>query len=85
MSYWSFYCNYIRNKKVKGGILIGIISSTVIGLFTGDTIMPNSIVSMPPSIAPIAFKLDIMGALKLSLLGPAFSFMFVDLLIHLEL
>lgn len=74
-----FIAIILEIKKVKGGILIGIISSTVIGLFTGDTIMPNSIVSMPPSIAPIAFKLDIMGALKLSLLGPAFSFMFVDL------
>lgn len=66
-------------KRVKGGILIGIISSTVIGLFTGDTETPKAIISLPPSIEPVAFKLNIMDALKLSLLGPAFSFMFVDL------
>ncbi|MBC2851209.1 NCS2 family permease [Cetobacterium sp. 8H] len=74
-----FIAIILEIKKVKGGILIGIVTSTVIGFFTGDTLLPTSIVSMPPSIAPIAFKLDILSALKLSLLGPAFSFMFVDL------
>ncbi|WP_297598201.1 NCS2 family permease [uncultured Cetobacterium sp.] len=74
-----FIAVILEIKKVKGGILIGIVASTVIGFFTGDTLLPTSIVSIPPSIAPIAFKLDILSALKLSLLGPAFSFMFVDL------
>ncbi|MEG0068723.1 NCS2 family permease [Cetobacterium sp.] len=74
-----FIAIILEIKKVKGGILIGIVTSTVIGFFTGDTLLPTSVVSMPPSIAPIAFKLDILSALKLSLLGPAFSFMFVDL------
>ncbi|MGL6169405.1 MAG: NCS2 family permease [Fusobacteriaceae bacterium] len=66
-------------KKIKGGILIGIVITTILGMITGLVELPTSIVSIPPSIMPIAFKLDIMGALKLSLLGPIFSFMFVDL------
>lgn len=66
-------------RRVKGGILIGIVASTVIGMMTGHAEIPKEVISLPPSIAPIAFKLDILGALKLSLLGPAFSFMFVDL------
>ncbi len=66
-------------KQVKGGILIGIIISTILGFITGDLAMPASVVSLPPSIAPIAGKLDIAGAFKLSLIGPIFSFMFVDL------
>lgn len=74
-----FIAIVLEIKRVKGGILIGIISSTVIGLFTGDTETPKAIISLPPSIEPVAFKLNIMDALKLSLLGPAFSFMFVDL------
>nr|WP_307774921.1 NCS2 family permease [uncultured Cetobacterium sp.] len=74
-----FIAIVLEIRRVKGGILIGIVSATVIGLFTGDTTMPSAIMSTPPSIAPIAMKLDILGALKLSLLGPAFSFMFVDL------
>lgn len=74
-----FIAIILEIKKVKGGILIGIVSSTIIGFFTGDTKIPESIISFPPSITPIAFKLNILEALKLSLLGPAFSFMFVDL------
>ena len=66
-------------KGVKGGILIGIIATTVLGVVLGEVSLPKSFVSTPPSIAPIAFKLDIASALKISLIGPIFSFMFVDL------
>ncbi|MCS5421119.1 MULTISPECIES: NCS2 family permease [Psychrilyobacter] len=66
-------------KQVKGGILIGIVITTVLGMVLGYVELPNGIMSTPPSIAPIAFKLDILGALKLSMIGPIFSFMFVDL------
>lgn len=74
-----FVAVILEVRKVKGGILIGIIVSTVVGMLTGYAELPKEIISLPPSIAPIAFKLDILGALKLSLLGPIFSFMFVDL------
>ncbi len=66
-------------KKVKGGILIGIVITTVLGIIFGFVGLPDGFISTPPSIAPIAFKLDILGALKVSMIGPIFSFMFVDL------
>ncbi|MCK5780629.1 MAG: NCS2 family permease [Psychrilyobacter sp.] len=66
-------------RKVKGGILIGILVTTLIGMLFGLVQLPSAIISTPPSIAPIAFKLDILGALKISMIGPIFSFMFVDL------
>lgn len=66
-------------RQVKGGMLVGMVVTTVLGIIIGVVNLPTAIISMPPSIAPIAFKLDILGALKLSLLGPIFSFMFVDL------
>ncbi|MGL6064207.1 MAG: NCS2 family permease [Fusobacteriaceae bacterium] len=66
-------------RRVKGGILIGIVTTTILGMIFGVVTVPDSIVSLPPSIAPIAFKLDIIGALKPSLIGAIFSFMFVDL------
>lgn len=66
-------------RQIKGGILIGILACTVLGFLTGTVELPQQIVSLPPSIEPIAFKLDIKSALQLSLLGPVFSFMFVDL------
>ena len=49
------------------------------GIAIGDVAIPSKILSLPPSPAPILFKLDIMSAFKLSLIGPIFSFMFVDL------
>lgn len=65
--------------KIKGSILIGIVLATVLGIVFGEVNMPASAVSAPPSLAPIAFKLDIVAALQWGLIGAIFSFMFVDL------
>lgn len=66
-------------KKIKGGILFSILITTVLGIFLGMVELPKAIVSIPPSMAPVAFKLDILGALKWSLAGSIFSFLFIDL------
>ncbi|MCP4375177.1 MAG: NCS2 family permease [bacterium] len=65
-------------RKVRGAILIGIILVTLAAVFTGHAEV-SGVVSKPPSIAPIFLKLDILGAMRLSLIGAIFSFMFVDL------
>ena len=57
-------------KKMKGGILLGIIVTTILGIIIGDVSLPEKIISLPPSPAPIMFKLDILSAMKLSLIGP---------------
>ena len=66
-------------KRVPGGIFYGIIITTLIALFAGQINAPEAYVSLPPSIEPIFFKLDILSALSFSLIGAIFSFMFVDL------
>lgn len=66
-------------RKVPGAILIGILTVTGLGLATGDVKTPAAMLSMPPSLAPIAFKLDLGSALTYGLMGAIFSFMFVDL------
>jgi AGZA family xanthine/uracil permease-like MFS transporter len=66
-------------KKVRGAILLAILATAVLGMILGQSPPPTGIVSVPPSPAPIAFQLDILGALKLSLWSSIFSFMFVDL------
>lgn len=66
-------------RKVKGSILIGIAAATIAGTLLGEVSMPEAVCSVPPSLAPIAFKLDILGALQWGLIGAIFSFMFVDL------
>ena len=66
-------------RKVNGGILYGIILTTVVAFLFGEITLPETLVSTPPSIAPLLFQLDILSALQWSLLGVVFSFMFVDL------
>lgn len=66
-------------RRVPGAILIGILVTTLLGAAFGVVSMPEAIFSAPPSIAPIALELNVLGALKWSLFGAIFSFMFVDL------
>lgn len=66
-------------RKVKGSILIGILSTTLLAIFFGEVPLPGSFFSLPPSIMPTAFQLDISAALSWGLFGAIFSFMFVDL------
>ena len=76
----------LETFKVRGSILIGVVATTIAGMlldatavFPGLAPFPNGFISLPPSLAPIAFQLDILGALKFSLWASIFSFMFVDL------
>ena len=68
-------------KKVKGAILIGILASTIIGIFVGVTVIPEnfSVVSLPPSIEPIFFKFDFSQVFTLDMLIVLFTFLFVDM------
>lgn len=52
--------------NIRGHLLIGIAITTFIGIPMGITELPDSFFSLPDSMAPIAMKLDIMDALKLS-------------------
>lgn len=65
-------------RKVKGSILIAIIVTTIVGIPMGITQVPESFITMPPSIEPIAFKLDILGALKWSFFPLMFTFFVGD-------
>ena len=49
--------------KVKSAILLGILATTVIGLFNGVTSLPDlsSLDFIIPSLKPTLFKLDILG------------------------
>jgi AGZA family xanthine/uracil permease-like MFS transporter len=50
-------------RRVHGALVIGIIATTVGSIVAGITPLPASFVSLPPSLEPIMFKLDIAGAL----------------------
>jgi AGZA family xanthine/uracil permease-like MFS transporter len=58
--------------RVRGGILLGVAVTGILGYVFGLAEAPRALVAMPFSgqyhLAPIALKLDIAGALKLSFL-----------------
>lgn len=68
-------------RNVKGALLIGILTSTIIGLFVGVTVIPDDFqfVSLPPSIEPIFFKFDFSQILSFDMLIVLFTFLFVDM------
>jgi AGZA family xanthine/uracil permease-like MFS transporter len=64
--------------RVKGAILIGIIAVTILSfIFAGNKFA--GIVSVPPSIEPALFKLDISAALSFGLLNVVLVFFLVEL------
>ena len=66
-------------KNIKGGVLISIIVISIVGMCLGEVPMPDKLLSSPPSMTPLLFKLNVFGVMKVSLLGAIFSFMFIDL------
>ena len=66
-------------RDVKGAILIGIAVAAIAGAFLGVVSSPGGIVSLPPPVAPAAFKLDIAGAVSHNLFAVIFVFFFLDL------
>ncbi|MCR3955789.1 MAG: NCS2 family permease [Gudongella sp.] len=73
---------YLLSRKVNGAILMGIIATTIIGIPMGVTIIPEgfSIVSLPPSVADVAFKfVGFDEIFSMEMLVVVFTFLFVDI------
>lgn len=69
---------YVRN--VNGAILIGIVVATVFGIVLGDVTLPEgSIVSTPPSIAPIFVQFQWDDIFSFNMLVVVFTLLFVNL------
>ena len=78
--------------KVRGGILLGILITTVIGLFIKDSATGEAItqfahteggalkvVALPDSISPIFCKFEWGSILSWDMLAVVFTFLFVDM------
>ncbi len=63
---------FFLHRRVRGGILLGIAATAVIGYACGFGRFPSAVAAVPfvgkYSLGAIAFKLDIAGVLKLSFL-----------------
>ncbi len=66
--------------KVRGALLIGIFAVTLAGIPLGVTQLPSgALVSTPPSLAPIFWKLDFSQVFSMDMLIILFTFLFVDM------
>ena len=65
-------------RKVPGAIILGVMVVTVSAMLFGLDQF-QGLVSMPPDLAPTFMKLDIMGALDLTMVSIVISFLFVNL------
>ena len=66
-------------KKYKAALMLSIILTTGIAWTTGIAPMPQEFFSLPASMAPIAFKLDILSVLTLSMAPLIIIFLITDL------
>lgn len=73
--------SFLLIRKVKGALLIGIVATTLIGIPMGITIVPQNfnIFSLPPSLAPIAFKFEFSQIFTTKMVLVLFTFLFVDM------
>jgi adenine/guanine/hypoxanthine permease len=66
--------------KIKGALLIGIFAATIIGIPLGVTHLPEGfLITMPPSLAPIAFQFDFSQIFTFNMLIILLTFLFVDM------
>ena len=66
-------------RNVKGGLLWGILLTTLIGIPMGITVLPQeSLVQMPPSMKDVMFQFEWENVLTSDMLLVVFTFLFVD-------
>jgi AGZA family xanthine/uracil permease-like MFS transporter len=76
---------FLENRKTPGSLLIGIIVTTLTAVAHGRLWPGVPFVAIPtamtatPDFSSVFFQLDIMGALKLGMLGAIFTLLFADL------
>jgi len=67
-----FFISTLMYFRVRGGIMLGIAATAVLGYLTGHGEAPRAAMALPfvgeYNLSAIAFKMDIMGMLKLSML-----------------
>ncbi|ACF46607.1 Xanthine/uracil/vitamin C permease [Prosthecochloris aestuarii DSM 271] len=64
--------------RVSGAILIGILVTTAALIATGTVALPSAIISMPPSLSPILWKIDFSGAMTWGFIGVITSVLVMD-------
>jgi len=74
-----FVMVFLEIKKVTGALLWGIVVATVASIIFRKIELPEQYITSSLDVSPIAFKLNILGALKWGFFGSIFTFMFIDM------
>jgi AGZA family xanthine/uracil permease-like MFS transporter len=70
---------YLEIKKVTGALLVGIVASMILAVICKKVEIPQQFISSHLGINAIAFKLDILSALKWGFFGSIFTLTFIDM------
>lgn len=65
-------------KKIQGGLLIGILLTSLIGIPMGLTHY-NGFINLPPSIEPIFMQFEFSEIFSLKMVLVVFTFLFIDM------
>ena len=74
-----FVMVYLEIRRVTGALLWGIVVATVAAIVFRQIGLPEQYISSSLDVSPVAFKLNIIGALKWGFFGSIFTFMFIDM------
>ena len=66
-------------KGIRGALLIGIFATTIVGIPLGMTQIPSTIISAPPSLAPVFLQFDFSRLFSIDMLIILFTLLFVDM------
>jgi len=70
---------FCEMKKIRGGLVAGILASTLLAALFGRIGMPERFISLDMNLRAVSLQLDILGALKWSFFGSIFTLMFIDM------
>ncbi|MHC4159059.1 MAG: NCS2 family permease [Planctomycetota bacterium] len=70
---------YLEMRKLKGALLIGILATTILAAACKKIELPQQFISSHLDITAIAFKLDVLSALKWGFFGSIFTLTFIDM------
>ena len=65
--------------RLKGAFILAVVLTAIVAWIAGIAPYPTEFFSLPASVAPIAFELDIKSALTLSLFPVIITFLITDL------
>ena len=68
----------LLSRKFRGAILVGILSTALLGMLRGISTWPSALFSVPHPSSTL-LQLDFRGAIHLGFLEILFAFLFVDL------